>query len=162
MLKLTGSSSIVLNVNGEDKTVLVKPSDILLFTLRNQLGLTGAKPGCENGDCGACTVLVDGWPIKSCIMLTVEAIGKKIVTIEGLKNTPIQQAFVDNFAFQCGYCTSGFIMVCYALSQLHPDADETMIHEWLQSNICRCTSYQEISTAIKSVLEGHVTEQLAP
>lgn len=136
------------------KRQIEKPSDLLLFTLRNQLGLTGAKAGCENGDCGACTVLVDGWPIKSCVMLTVEAIGKKITTIEGLKNAPIQKAFVEEIAFQCGYCTSGFLMVCHGLSEIHPDADESVIEEWLQSNICRCTSYQEIGKAIKSVLRG--------
>jgi len=136
------------------KRQIEKPSDLLLFTLRNQLGLTGAKPGCENGDCGACTVLVDGWPIKSCVMLTVEAIGKKITTIEGLKNAPIQKAFVEEIPFQCGYCTSGFLMVCHGLSEIHPDADESVIEEWLQSNICRCTSYQEIGKAIKSVLRG--------
>ncbi|AKN29755.1 (2Fe-2S)-binding protein [Clostridium carboxidivorans P7] len=152
MLQVLEKSIITLNVNNEDIEVVVKPSDILLNTLRLQLGLTGAKPGCENGDCGSCTVLVDGWPIKSCLMLTVEAIGKKITTIEGLKNTPIQQAFVDNFSFQCGYCTSGFLMVCYALTNIHPDTNDYVIAEWLQSNICRCTGYEEINNAIKSVL----------
>ena len=159
MLKISGTSPIVVNVNGEDRTVLAKPSDILLFTLRNQLGLTGAKPGCENGDCGACTVLVDGWPIKSCIMLTVEAIDKKIQTVEGLKNAPIQKAFIENFAFQCGYCTSGFIMACHSLSKIHPNADDAQIQDWLQSNICRCTSYQEIEAAVKSILKGEVAEE---
>lgn len=152
MLQVLEKAIITLNVNDEDVEVVVKPSDILLNTLRLQLGITGAKPGCENGDCGSCTVLVDGWPIKSCSMLTVEAIGKKITTIEGLKNTPIQQAFVDNFSFQCGYCTSGFLMVCHALTNIHPDANDYVIAEWLQSNICRCTSYEEINNAIKSVL----------
>lgn len=159
MLKISGTSPIVVNVNGEDRTVLAKPSDILLFTLRNQLGLTGAKPGCENGDCGACTVLVDGWPIKSCIMLTVEAIDKKIQTVEGLKNAPIQKSFIENFAFQCGYCTSGFIMACHSLSKIHPNADDAQIQDWLQSNICRCTSYQEIEAAVKSILKGEVAEE---
>lgn len=152
MLQVLEKAIITLNVNDEDVEVVVKPSDILLNTLRLQLGLTGAKPGCENGDCGSCTVLVDGWPIKSCLMLTVEAIGKKITTIEGLKNTPIQQAFVDNFSFQCGYCTSGFLMVCHALINIHPNANDYVITEWLQSNVCRCTSYEEINNAIKSVL----------
>ncbi|NMA95219.1 MAG: (2Fe-2S)-binding protein [Clostridiales bacterium] len=154
MLKISGTESIILNVNGKDSTVLAKPSDTLLFTLRNELGLTGAKPGCENGDCGACTVIIDDWPIKSCIMLTVEAIGKRIITVEGLKDTPIQKAFVDQFSFQCGYCTSGFIMVCHSLWKLYPDADSNTIQEWLQSNICRCTSFQEIEAAIKSIMES--------
>ncbi|MEW8973038.1 MAG: (2Fe-2S)-binding protein [Tissierellaceae bacterium] len=154
MLKISGTTSITLNVNGEEREVIVRPSDTLLFTLRKELGLTGAKPGCENGDCGSCTVLVDDWPIKSCLMLTVEAIGKKILTVEGLKDAPIQRAFVEKFGFQCGYCTSGFLMVCHALSKIHPDADDAVIEDWLQSNICRCTGYQEIGEAIKSVLEG--------
>ena len=153
-MEVTENSVITLSVDGEDREVLVKPSDILLHTLRDQLGLTGAKPGCENGDCGACTVLVDDWPMKSCLMLTVEAIGKKITTIEGLNKAPIQQAFAENFAFQCGYCTSGFLMVCQGLAINKPDADEEVIQEWLQSNICRGTGYEEIGNAIKSVLDS--------
>lgn len=154
MLAALGKEStvITLNVNGENKEVKVKPSDILLNTLRNELGLTGAKPGCENGDCGSCTVLINGWPVKSCLMLTVEAIGKKILTVEGLKNVPVQNAFVNNWSFQCGYCTSGFLMVCHALSKIHPDANEHVIEQWLQSNICRCTGYEEINNAIQQVL----------
>lgn len=155
MIEILSKTIITLNINGEYKEVVAKPSDILLHTLRNELGLTGAKPSCENGDCGACTILVDGWPIKSCLMLTVEAIGKKIVTVEGLKNVPIQKAFVDNWGFQCGYCTSGFLMVCHALANIHPDADDHVIEQWLQSNICRCTGYDEIKTAIKSVISNN-------
>ncbi|MHB9940930.1 (2Fe-2S)-binding protein [Clostridium sporogenes] len=155
MMEVLSKTIITLNINGEYKEVVAKPSDILLHTLRNELGLTGAKPSCENGDCGACTILVDGWPIKSCLMLTVEAIGKKIVTVEGLKNAPIQKAFVDNWGFQCGYCTSGFLMVCHALANIHPDADDHVIEQWLQSNICRCTGYDEIKTAIKSVISNN-------
>lgn len=152
MLKFEGVSVIELDVNGEKRKVVIKPGDPLLYTLREQLGLTGAKPSCENGDCGACTVIIDGWPMKTCIMLTVEAIGRKIVTIEGLKDAPIQKAFIENFGFQCGYCTPGFLMVCHALANLHPDADEYTIEEWLQSNICRCTSYEEIQVAIKAII----------
>jgi aerobic-type carbon monoxide dehydrogenase small subunit (CoxS/CutS family) len=143
---------MVLEANGEMRHVVVKPSDTLLFALREQLGLTGPKPGCENGDCGACTVLVDGWPVKSCLMLAIEAVGHQITTIEGLKDTAIQKAFVRNFAFQCGYCTSGFIMNCHALATIQPDADDETIKEWLQSNICRCTGYSEIRDSIKSVI----------
>ncbi|WP_313757198.1 2Fe-2S iron-sulfur cluster-binding protein [Tissierella sp.] len=156
MLEILKPTVLTLNINGKDKDVIAKPSDILLFTLRNELGLTGAKPGCENGDCGACTVLVNGWPIKSCLMLTVEAIGKEIITIEGLNNAPIQKAFVESFAFQCGYCTSGFLIVCHALSQIHPNADDNIIQEWLQSNLCRCTGYAEIEDAIKSILKDKI------
>jgi len=154
MIKISGKTIITLNVNGENKEVVAKPSDILLNTLRIEFGLTGAKPGCENGDCGSCTILVDGWPIKSCLMLTVEAMGKKIITVEGLSNEPIQKAFVDNWSFQCGYCTSGFLMVCHALSKIHPDASDHVIEQWLQSNLCRCTGYEEIKDAIKSVISG--------
>lgn len=142
-----------LNVNGDKRMVTARFADTLLFVLRGRLGLTGAKPGCLNGDCGACSVNVDGWPMKSCLMLAVEAIGKEVTTIEGLKDTPIQKAFVKNFAFQCGYCTPGFIMNCHALIKQHPDAGDDTIKEWLESNICRCTGYAEIEKAVKSVLE---------
>ncbi|MEC3196955.1 (2Fe-2S)-binding protein [Bacillus cereus] len=150
-----GKGQFVLQVNGENREVIVRMADTLLYTLRQQLGLTGAKPGCENGDCGACTVIVDGIPIKSCIMLAVEAVGKRIVTIEGLRETAIQQAFEDKWAFQCGYCTPGFIMNCHALVTQKMDVNDAMIEEWLSSNICRCTSYQEIEEAMKSVLQKH-------
>lgn len=152
MIQLTGEGLIELNVNGEWRKSQFRPADTLLFVLRERLGLTGAKPGCENGDCGACTILVDGWPIKSCLMLAVEAIGHKVTTIEGYNNTPLQEAFVENFAFQCGYCTPGFIMNSQGLIDIHPDASDETIEEWLQSNICRCTSYQEIRQSIRSVL----------
>lgn len=144
--------SVVLTVNGEQRAVPIRPAETLLSVLRNKLGLTGAKPGCLNGDCGACTVNVDGWPMKSCLMLGVEAVDKQIITIEGLKDEPIQHAFIENFAFQCGYCTPGFIMNCHALIQQHPNATDEKIREWLESNICRCTGYQEIEKAVKFVL----------
>lgn len=156
MIEILKNTALNLNINGADREVMVKPSDTLLHTLRHELGLTGAKPGCENGDCGACTILVDNWPIKSCLMLTVEAIGKSILTVEGLKDAPIQKAFVENWGFQCGYCTSGFLMVCHALSQIHPDASTAEIQDWLQSNLCRCTGYEEIETAIQSIIKGDI------
>ncbi|MFZ7943498.1 MULTISPECIES: (2Fe-2S)-binding protein [Bacillaceae] len=140
-------------INGESRMVTVRSADTLLYLIRGKLGLTGAKPGCLNGDCGACTVNVNGRPMKSCLMLAVEAVGKNVTTIEGLNETPIQQAFVENFAFQCGYCTPGFIMNCHSLIGQHPDADDRTIKEWLESNICRCTSYIEIEQAVKSVLK---------
>ena len=152
MVNLVKKELIELSINGEKRLVVARPADTLLHVLREQLGLTGAKPSCKNGDCGACTVLIDGRPIKSCLMLAVEALGHEITTVEGLKDSAIQRAFVDKFAFQCGYCTSGFIMNCHALSVIHPDANDETIREWLQSNLCRCTGYEEITEAIKSVL----------
>ena len=152
MLQLLSKSIIELDVNGEKKSVAVRPADTLLYALREQLGLTGTKYACGNGDCDACTVLVNGWPVKSCLMLAVEAAGHKVTTIEGLKDVPIQKAFLDKFALQCGYCTPAFIVNCHALVTIHPDAGDEVIKEWLQSNLCRCTSYMEIEEAIKSVL----------
>ncbi|RHW38953.1 (2Fe-2S)-binding protein [Neobacillus notoginsengisoli] len=144
--------NLLLSVNSEATSVIVRPADTLLYVIRGQLGLTGSKPGCLNGDCGACTVIVDGIPQKSCLMLAVEGTGKEITTIEGLKDTPIQRAFVEKFAFQCGYCTSGFLMNCQALVETKPDADDAVLKDWLESNICRCTGYREIREAVLSVL----------
>lgn len=152
MLEIRGKNVIDIDVNGSKRSVVVRPADTLLYVLREQLGLTGAKNACENGDCDGCTVLVDGWPIKACLMLAVEAIGHSITTIEGLKNEPIQSAFVEKFAVQCGYCTPGMIMNCHALVNICPNATDEVIEEWLESNICRCTGYLEIREAVKSVL----------
>lgn len=152
MLCIESRSVVTLNVNGEPRQALIRPSDTLLFALRGQLGLTGAKPGCLNGDCGACTVMLDGWPVKSCLTLAAECIGHEILTVEGLGDTPIQRAFVDHQAFECGYCTSGFLMAAYALCQRHPDAQEAETEDWLQSNLCRCTSYSEIRAAVAQAL----------
>jgi carbon-monoxide dehydrogenase small subunit len=155
MFQALAKTIIEVEVNGAKKSMMVRPADTLLFAIREQLGLTGAKDACGNGDCDACTVLVDGRPIKSCLMLAVEAAGHKIITIEGLRDTPVQKAFLDKSALQCGYCTPGFILNSHALVTLHPEADEGMIKEWLQSNLCRCTGYQEIRESVKSVLQQH-------
>ncbi|WP_100401209.1 (2Fe-2S)-binding protein [Bacillus sp. FJAT-44742] len=143
-------TEITLHINSEDRDVYVRNADTLLYVLREEFGLTGAKPGCLNGDCGACTVDVDGDSMKACLMLAVEASGKSVTTVEGLKNAAIQTEFIEEFAFQCGYCTPGFIMNCNSLIQKYPDADDTVIKDHLESNICRCTGYQEIEQAIKS------------
>jgi aerobic carbon-monoxide dehydrogenase small subunit len=140
-----------LHLNGKHYVVIARAADTLLDVLRNHLGQTGAKPSCENGDCGACTVLVDGTPYKSCIMLAAEAEGHRITTIEGLHHSPIQEAFVACQAFQCGYCTPGFIMNCHALLSQGQVNDKT-IQDWLESNICRCLGYEEIEAAVKSVM----------
>lgn len=148
MLKISGKTIISLSINGKTFEAALRPADTLADVLRKHLGLTGTKIGCENGDCGACTVLVDGWPVKSCLMLAVEAIGHEVTTIEALTGTPVQRAFVEKFAFQCGFCTPGFIMVCHSLLMHHPSPDDYTIESWLESNICRCTSYQEIKDAV--------------
>ncbi|WP_253701627.1 (2Fe-2S)-binding protein [Bacillus sp. FJAT-27445] len=145
--------SVQLTINSGTKSVTVRPADTLLYIIRGRLGLTGSKPGCLNGDCGACTVLVDGTPQKSCLMLAVEGEGKEITTVEGLKDTPIQRAFVEKFAFQCGYCTSGYLMNCHALVQKEPAADEKVLEDWLESNICRCTGYKEIREAVLAAMD---------
>lgn len=151
---VTTSQFIKLTVNGYPKEIAVRNADTLLYTLREQLGLTGAKPGCENGDCGSCTVLIDDQPINACHILTVEAAAHSITTIEGLTDQTLQNAFVNNWAIQCGYCTPGYILNCYALAENFPNVDDDVIDEWLDSNICRCTGYQEIKEAVKNTLEA--------
>ncbi len=158
MVRYENKVVISLDINGETQTLAVRPADLLLDVLREQLGLTAAKPGCLNGDCGACTVMVDGWPAKSCLMLAVEAEGRSILTVEGLGGTAaVQKAFVEANAFQCGYCTSGFLMVCHALKTQHPSMpEECVVEEWLQSNLCRCTSYREIRKAVQIIYQQNM------
>lgn len=148
----TSRALVQLHVNGDTHEAVVRSADTLLHTLREELGLTGTKRSCGDGDCGACTVLVNGEPMHSCLSLAIETVNLPITTIEGLNDSPVQKAFVDMWAIQCGFCTPGFIMNCHALMTNHPDADDDTIKEWLQSNICRCTGYAEINEAIKSVL----------
>jgi len=149
-----GHKEITLNVNEEVYNVVVSPNQTLLNVLREKLELTGPKPGCENGDCGACTVLIDDKPYKSCMTLAVEMEEKKITTIEGLKDTAIQGAFIDKEGYQCGYCTSGFIMNAYALLDKYEKPDEDTIKNWLSSNLCRCTGYEGIEKAVKKVIKN--------
>ena len=146
--------SIHLSVNNQLYTREIEATELLLDVLRHKIGLTGVKTGCLNGDCGACTVIVNKRPIKSCLMLAIEAKEKDITTIEGLNHEPIQEAFVTQFAFQCGYCTPGFIMNSQALLENEPNPSDEIIQSWLSSNICRCTGYTEIGKAVKSVIEG--------
>lgn len=158
----TSKTVIKLHVNGDSREVTVRSADTLLHSLRNELGLTGTKRACENGDCGACTVLVNDEPMHSCLCLTFEMTDKLITTIEGLSDSPIQKTFVDKWAIQCGYCTPGFILNCHALKTKHPNAEDDVIEEWMQSNLCRCTGYQEIKEAIKSVLHDEHESENTP
>lgn len=141
------------NINGEKKTVLIKPNETLLRVIREKLGLTGTKIGCENGDCGACTILIDGNPVKSCMVLAVEIDNEKIITIEGINDENIKNAFIEEEAFQCGFCTSGFIVNVYGLISKNPEPDDNMIRNYLESNLCRCTGYEGIEKAVKRLIK---------
>ena len=146
---------ITMTVNGKETELAVDDREALLDTLRNRLGLTSVKRGCEVGECGACTVLVDGEAIDSCIYLTMWAEGKHIMTVEGLKGrngelSPIQTAFVEEAAVQCGFCTPGMIMSTKALLDQVPSPDTSQIRSALSGNICRCTGYTKIEAAVKN------------
>jgi aerobic carbon-monoxide dehydrogenase small subunit len=148
MKVISGSTALCLCVNGEERHTHARPGDTLMRVLREKLGMTGTKCGCENGDCGACTVLFDGKPTKSCMVLAVDCDGIEITTIEGVKAHPVQQAFTEENGFQCGFCTPGMILNATALLQAHPDPDEEADREWMQSNLCRCTGYEGIRKAL--------------
>ncbi len=145
---------VILNVNGHDNRLELDPRTTLLDALREHLGLSGSKKGCDHGQCGACTVHVDGKSVLSCLTLAVAAQGEKITTIEGLKAAdgtlhPMQQAFIDNDGFQCGYCTPGQIMSAVAcVSEGHTKTDDA-IREYMSGNLCRCAAYPNIVAAIK-------------
>jgi len=145
---------IKLEVNGEQYEVDVKPYWTLLYVLREKLGLKGTKNGCGEGDCGACTVIMDGKSVHSCLVLAVQADGKKILTIEGLakegKLHPLQEAFVEHGAIQCGFCTPGMIMAAKALLDENPNPTREEIREAISGNICRCTGYVKIIKAIEA------------
>jgi carbon-monoxide dehydrogenase small subunit len=146
--------SITMTVNGKTEYVSVPSHMTLLRVLRERLGLTGTKNGCEAGECGACTVLVDGEPINSCLMLAVEADGREIVTVEGLAGeqglSSLQQAFVSHNAVQCGFCTPGMLIAAYALLKRNPHPSEEEIREALVGNLCRCTGYVNIIKAVQT------------
>jgi aerobic carbon-monoxide dehydrogenase small subunit len=148
MKSFSGPFELRLNVNGEERRAVARPRDTLLRFLREKLGLAGTKCGCENGDCGACTVLLGGKPVKSCMVLAVECEGAAITTIEGLRNHPVQKAFAAENGFQCGFCTPGMILNAIALLDAHPDPDDRIDREWMQSNLCRCTGYEGIRNAL--------------
>lgn len=148
MTERKGPYELRLRVNGEERAVLTRPAETLLRLLRERLGLSGPKCGCENGDCGACTVLIDGVPTKSCMVLAVECEGRELTTIEGLRDHPVQRAFSAENGFQCGFCTPGMIMNAVALVRAHPEPNEEADRYWMGSNLCRCTGYEGIRRAL--------------
>ena len=141
-------------LNGDPTEVIVKDNMTLLDLLRDKLGLTGTKKGCEQGECGACTVMLEGKPVNSCCTLAVECEGREVVTIEGIakggKLHPIQRQFIEKWALQCGYCTPGMIMSAKALLDVNPHPTELEIREAIEGNLCRCTGYAKIVEAIQA------------
>jgi len=142
-----------LTVNGRHITVAVEPDETLLHVLRDRLALTGTKEGCDEGECGACTVMVDGRPLNSCILPAMAVSGAEVVTVEGLAGddgvrSSLQQSFVDNFAVQCGFCTPGFLVTLTALLSGNPEPSEDEIRTALVGNLCRCTGYAAIVDAV--------------
>jgi carbon-monoxide dehydrogenase small subunit len=149
---------ITLTVNEKVYEVAVEPNRTLTDLLRYDLGLTGTKKGCEVGDCGSCTVIMNGKAINSCLVLAVQANGSRVVTIEGLETDeglhPIQKAFVDHGAIQCGFCTPGMILSAKSLLDRNPSPDEGEIRMAISGNLCRCTGYQKIVEAVQSASKG--------
>jgi len=147
--------AVTLNVNGDAYDVLVSPHQTLLEVLREELGLSGTKCGCDMGACGACTVLIDGEAYLSCIMLAVDAVGKNITTIEGLSTGadlhPLQKAFIEKGALQCGFCTPGMILTAQAVLNENARPSEDLIKKNLSGNLCRCTGYKKVIDAVVSV-----------
>ncbi len=148
---------ISLKVNGDSYETLVSPTQTLLALLRDDLGLTGTKEGCSNGNCGACTVILDGRNVDSCLVLGVEAANSDVVTIEGLAQDgnlhPLQQAFIDHGALQCGFCTPGLIMSAKSLLDRNPNPDEQEVRLNLAGNLCRCTGYDKVVRAVLAVAQ---------
>ncbi len=150
---------VVLDVNGAERAVEVEDRKLLLDTLREDLGLTGTHAGCEHGVCGACTVLLDGQPARSCLMLTAQAEGHTIETVESLADngelSPLQQSFVDNLGLQCGFCTSGMLLTAKTFLAENPNPSEAEVREAISGNLCRCTGYAGI---VESILAAAGTE----
>ena len=157
---------IELIVNGEIYSLDIKPNQTLLDVLRNQLHLTGAKYGCGTGDCGVCTVLVNGKPISSCLTLAVAVEGREITTIEGVSQNgrmhPVQEEFVRHGAIQCGYCTPGFVLIAKALLDEQPEPTREEIRKYVKGNLCRCTGYVKIIDAISAAAQRLKNNQEVP
>ena len=151
-------SGIELNINGDSYEVLVSPHKTLLEVLREKLGLMGTKRGCDLGACGTCTVLIDGEAYLSCVLLAVDAVGREIVTIEGLSQSgklhPLQKSFVELGALQCGFCTPGMILTANAILDEDPNPDEDSIRRKMAGNLCRCTGYKKVVEAVMDASEA--------
>lgn len=150
--------AVTLRVNGRDYAIHVEPRKTLADALREDCGLTGTHLGCEHGVCGACTVLLDGDPVRSCLLFAVQCEGAEIRTIEGLAEGkelhPMQEAFSEHHALQCGFCTPGFIMLAVGVLEREPEMDEERLREALASNLCRCTGYQNIVEAVRAAAQA--------
>jgi aerobic carbon-monoxide dehydrogenase small subunit len=152
---------VTLRVNGEQHDLQIEPNRLLLQTLREDLGLTGTKEGCSIGVCGACSVIVDGRLVSSCLTLALACNGKEITTIEGLARNgqlhPLQQAFIEFGGFQCGICTPGQIMAAKALLDENPKPSEEEVKEWMSGNLCRCTGYYKILESVMAVVNNKIS-----
>jgi aerobic carbon-monoxide dehydrogenase small subunit len=146
--------AITLTINGEDHEIGVEPRRTLADAIRDDCGKTGTHIGCEHGVCGACTVLVDGEPVRACLMFAVQAAGKAIRTVEGLADGdelhPLQRAFMEHHGLQCGFCTPGFLILAAGVLERHPDIGDEDLLDVLSSNLCRCTGYQNIVKAVRA------------
>jgi aerobic carbon-monoxide dehydrogenase small subunit len=151
---MSGKRDLVLTVNGRDHAVRVEPRRTLADAIREDCGLTGTHIGCEHGVCGACTVLVDGAPVRACLMFAVQAVGKPIRTVEGLASgeelSVLQRAFMEHHGLQCGFCTPGFLMLVTGVLEREPDIGDEELIDVLASNLCRCTGYQNIIKAVRA------------
>jgi carbon-monoxide dehydrogenase small subunit len=151
---MSDKSTITLSINGHNHAITVEARRTLADAIREDCGQTGTHIGCEHGICGACTVIVDDEPVRSCLMFAVQADGKKIRTVEGLANGdtlhPMQQAFMDNHGLQCGFCTPGFLMLGVGVLEREPDISDDDLLDVLSSNLCRCTGYQNIIKAVRA------------
>jgi aerobic-type carbon monoxide dehydrogenase small subunit (CoxS/CutS family) len=149
-------------VNGQPYDIFVKPKTLLVEVLRNELGLTGTKRGCNSSSCGACTVMLNGMSVKSCSVLALQANGAEVITVEGLAKgnelSPLQKAFLDHGSYQCGFCTPGMLMSSTALLTENPRPTKEQIREGIDGNICRCTGYNSIIRAITAVVKGEYKE----
>jgi carbon-monoxide dehydrogenase small subunit len=163
---MADSVPVSVTVNGSTYARSVEPRDLLVYFLREELGLTGTHVGCDTSQCGACTVLIDGRPVKSCTMFAVQADGRGITTVEGLATdgvlTPLQEAFWNEHGLQCGFCTPGFLMTATALLTSNPNPTEAEIRKGLEGNLCRCTGYANIVRSVQVASQNAAARTAVP